>query len=169
MVHLYHGDGKGKTTCAMGLALRAAGRGKRVVIAQFLKCGESGERMALRGFSNVTLIPVPETMKFVFAMSVEEKAAAEEKMLMILQAAKGLMSGCDLLVLDEVCGAVSTGLLTQEQVTALLDSRPEGVEVVMTGRDPAQTLLDRADYVTEMRKVKHPYDQDVPAREGIEY
>lgn len=169
MVHLYVGDGKGKTTCAMGLALRAAGHGKRVVIAQFLKSGESGERMAFRRFSNVTLLPVPEKLKFVFAMTPGEKAEAAAQMQAILRAAAGRMPGCDLLVLDEVCAAITTGLLPLEEVTALLDGRPEGAEVVMTGRDPAQALLDRADYITEMRKVKHPYDRGVPAREGVEY
>lgn len=169
MIHLYMGDGKGKTTCAMGLALRAAGRGKRVVIAQFLKSGESGERLAFDGFSNVTLIPVPKRMKFVFAMGPEEKEEAAAGVLAIFKAAESMMPGCEVLVLDEICSAVATGLLRLERVTALLESCPPGLEVVMTGRQPAQELLDRADYITEMKKVRHPYDQGISAREGVEY
>ena len=169
MVHLYLGDGKGKTTCAMGLALRAAGREQRVVIAQFLKSGDSGERLALKRFSNVTLLPVPERVKFTFAMDAMEKEAAAEQSSRLLAAAQGLMSGCDLLVLDEICAAVSTGLLPLEQVTGLLDRRPESLEVVLTGRDPAPALYDRADYITEMVKRKHPFDRGAAARRGVEY
>lgn len=169
MVHLYTGDGKGKTTCAMGLALRMAGRGKRVVIAQFLKGGGSGERLAFEALPNVTLIPVPEQIKFVFAMSGEEKAEAAAEMQKILQAAARLAASCDMLVLDEICGAVSTGLIPPEEVTALLDGCPEALEVVLTGRDPVPELVRRATYVTEMKKRKHPFDQGAAAREGIEF
>lgn len=169
MVHLYLGDGKGKTTCAMGLALRAAGRDRRVVIAQFLKSENSGERKALRLFPNVILLPVPDRVKFTFTMSEEEKKAAAEHARRLLTAAEGLMAGCDLLVLDEICAAVNTGLLTPEQVTDLLDRRPQELEIVLTGRDPLPALYERADYITEMVKRKHPYDKGVAAREGTEY
>lgn len=169
MVHLYLGDGKGKTTCAMGLALRAAGRDKRVVIAQFLKSENSGERTAFRRFANVTLLPIPDRVKFTFAMSGEEKKAAAEHAGRLLAAAEGLMTGCDLLVLDEICAAVHTGLLTPEQVMNLLDRRPQPLEIVLTGRDPVPEFYERADYITEMVKRKHPYDQGVAAREGVEY
>lgn len=168
-VHLYTGDGKGKTTCAMGLALRAAGHGKRVVIAQFLKDGRSGERLAFARFPNVKLLPVPERTKFVFAMTAAEKEEAAEDARGMLRAAERLMGDCDLLVLDEVCAAVSTGLLSPGEVADLLDGRPGALEVVLTGRDPAPELLSRADYVTEMQKRKHPLDRGAAAREGIEY
>lgn len=169
MLHIYCGDGKGKTTCAMGLAVRSAGHGNKVVVAQFLKGGNSGERAVLEGLENVTLLPVPETIKFVFAMDEAEKAKASAEMTAaFLQAAK-LARDSDLLVLDELCSAVSTGMVPLDTVLNFLDSRPEGLEVVITGRDPAPELQERADYITEMCKVRHPFDKGVNAREGIEW
>lgn len=171
LVHLYCGDGKGKTTCAMGLALRAVGRGKTVVIAQFLKSEDSGERIALSGLKGVTLLKLPDRMKFSFAMDEGERRQAAQRFLELMeQAERAVRAGQgQLVVLDEVCAAVSSGLLPLERVTAFLDGRPAETEVVLTGRKPAPELMARADYVTEMRKVAHPYDSGVDARLGIEY
>ena len=169
MLHIYCGDGKGKTTCAMGLAARAAGHGRRVVIAQFLKSGNSGERAALGDLPNITCLPVPETMKFVFAMSEQEKAETRTRMTGDFHRAAELAKAADLLVLDELCSAISTGMVPLEEVLTFLDSRPDGLEVVITGRDPAPELQERADYITEMHKIKHPFDRGVNAREGVEW
>ena len=152
MIHLYCGDGKGKTTAAMGLALRMAGRGKPVVIAQFLKGADSGERYALSLLPKVTLLPAPEPIKFSFQLTQAEAAARKE--------------ACGLLVLDEVCAAVNTGLLPLERVLACLDR--VSCEVVLTGRDPVPELWERADYITEMEKLRHPYDRGIAARPGVE-
>lgn len=169
MLHIYCGDGKGKTTCAMGLAVRAAGHGRKVVVAQFLKGSNSGERVVLESLPNVNCLPVPETIKFVFAMDEQEKTQARAEMTAsFLQAAEASRES-DLLVLDELCGAISTGMVPLETVLAFLDSRPEGLEVVITGRDPAEELQERADYITEMCKRKHPFDKGISAREGIEW
>ena len=169
MLHIYCGDGKGKTTCSMGLAVRAAGHGRKVVVAQFLKCGNSGERTVLEQLPNVTLLPVPEITKFVFAMTEEEKAQTRTQMGEILTRAIAESRDADLLVLDELNGAISTGMVAPEDVLAFLDSRPEGLEVVITGRDPAPELRQRADYITEMTKIKHPFDQGLNARKGVEW
>ncbi len=171
LIHLYCGDGKGKTTCAMGLALRAAGRGMPVVIAQFLKSENSGERDSLRRLEGITLLPLPEQVTFTFCMTPEEKAEEKARSTRRFRDAARLAAekGTCLLVLDEICAAISTGMLELSEVEEFLDGKPEGVEVVMTGRDPAQSLMDRADYITEMRKRKHPFDRGIPAREGIEY
>lgn len=171
MIHIYCGDGKGKTTCAFGLALRAAGRGNRVIIAQFLKGADSGERFSIAKIPGVTLLDVPEEVKFSFLMSDGEKAEARERFQRELgEVVKAARAGeCDLVVLDECCAAVSTGLLPIGMVTDFLDSCPRELEVVLTGRDPAPELVERADYITEMKKIKHPYDQGVPARKGIEW
>ena len=169
MLHIYCGEGKGKTTCSMGLAVRAAGHGRKVVVAQFLKCGNSGERTVLEQLPNVTLLPVPEITKFVFAMTEEEKAQTRTQMGEILTRAIAESRDADLLVLDELNGAISTGMVTLEDVLAFLDSRPEGLEVVITGRDPAPELRQRADYITEMTKVKHPFDKGLNARKGVEW
>jgi cob(I)alamin adenosyltransferase len=174
LIHLYCGDGKGKTTCAMGLALRAAGRDIPVVVAQFLKSEDSGERLALRKLPGVTLLLLPQQVTFTFRMTEEEKKEAKAQSAARLREAKGLAwelgkHGPCLLILDEICAAVSTGMIEEEEVEQLLDTRPQGLEVVLTGRNPAPGLVQRADYVTEMQMNKHPYQQGIAARRGIEY
>ena len=171
MIHIYCGGGKGKTTCAFGLALRAAGRGRKVVIAQFLKSGDSGERDAIAHVPGVTLLPAPEQVKFTFLMNEEEKAACAEQLKRTLEqvAAQVKAGECGLAVLDECCAAVSTGLLPLADVLAFLDGAPEDLEVVITGRDPDPALVERADYITEMKKIRHPFDKGVAARKGIEW
>lgn len=177
MIHIYCGDGKGKTTAAMGLALRAAGRGKRVVIAQFLKGADSGERYALAHVPGVELLPVPERVTFSFRMNEAERREAAQRFLdLCAQCRERVRSGAaELLVLDEVCAAVNTKLLPLSDLLALLDEVPEPCEgcgpceVVLTGRDPAPELRERADYLTEMRCLRHPYERGVAARPGVEY
>ena len=168
MVHLYCGEGKGKTTAAMGLALRMAGRGREVVVAQFLKGSDSGERLALARVPGVRLLEVPERVKFSFRLTPEEREAEQVRYLALAEQARtlGAQPDCGLLVLDEVCAAVNTGLLPLEEVISCLD-RAAG-EVVLTGRDPDPALRARADYLTEMRKVRHPFDRGVRARTGVE-
>ena len=169
MIHLYCGDGKGKTTAAMGLALRMAGRGRGVVIAQFLKGADSGERAALEQLPGVRLLPAPERIKFSFQLTQEEREREKARYLELMGQARAAAGDprCGLLVLDEACAAVNTGLLPLEEVMALLDETE--CEVVLTGRDPHPALQERADYLTEMVKRRHPYDQGEPARPGVEW
>lgn len=167
MLHLYCGNGKGKTTAAMGLALRAAGRGKRVVIAQFLKGADSGERLVLSQLPQVTLLPVPDTVKFSFRMTDEERQAEAQRYQQLLSLICKEAQDCFLLVLDEACAAVSTGLLPLDELLSCLDRL--NCEVVITGRDPAPQLVERADYITSMEAVRHPFTQGVTARQGIEF
>lgn len=171
MIHLYCGDGKGKTTCAFGLALRAAGRDMGVVVAQFLKTEDSGERLALQALPQVTLLPLPQRLPFLFQMTPQERRDAGDFACRLLaQAEERARAGaCGMVVLDECCAAVTAGLLPLEDVTAFLDRWGDSLEVVLTGRDPHPDLLARADYITEMRKLAHPYDHGVPARKGIEW
>jgi cob(I)alamin adenosyltransferase len=171
MIHLYHGDGKGKTTAAFGLALRALGRGRTVGIVQFLKSENSGERFALASLPGATLVALPEQVTFTFRMTEEERGQAAQRCQDYCAQALALArSGkAQLLVLDEVCAAITSGLLPLETVLSLLERLPEETEVVLTGRNPPEELRVRADYETEFVKRKHPYDQGVSAREGIEY
>ena len=166
MLHIYHGDGKGKTTAAMGLALRMAGRGRRVVIAQFLKCGDSGERFALAKAEGVELLPLPDCLPFTFELTPEQWQQERERYAQMLRQLKERAARADLLVLDEVCDAVDVGLVELEAVLSLLDGY-EG-EAVLTGRQGQAELLARADYVTRMEKQKHPFDRGVEARIGVE-
>lgn len=171
LIHVYYGDGKGKTTAATGLAVRAAGSGRRVLMLQFLKGRSSGEVEVLRSIPGVSLERAAESKKFTWDMSPEELEAArrqnDEAFLAAAEKAREIR--CDLLVLDEALGAFSAGVLSESLVIDFLREKPEGLELVLTGRDPSAALLEIADYATEMRKVKHPYDKGVQARQGIEY
>ncbi len=167
MIHLYCGNGKGKTTAAMGLALRAAGRGERVVIAQFLKGADSGERYALAKLPQVELLPLPEQVKFTFQMDEQERLEASRRCRALLDEARERAKDCFLLVLDEACAAVNSGLLPLGELLDCLDSL--SCEIVLTGRDPAPQLLERADYITQMEPLRHPYQRGITARKGIEW
>lgn len=166
MLHIYHGDGKGKTTAAMGLALRMAGRGKRVVVAQFLKCGDSGERVALERLSGVELLPVPDCLPFTFELTAEQAEQERERYRQMLLRLGELAPKADLLVLDEVCDAIDTGLVSSSDVVSLLDGYAG--EAVLTGRQGQPELLERADYVTRMEKQRHPFDRGQGVRVGVE-
>lgn len=171
MVHLYYGDGKGKTSCAMGMVLRAVGRRLQVVVAQFLKGADSGERLVLAALPGAVLLPVPDRVPFSFAMTPEQRSEERKRCREMMEQCRTLaeQGECSLLVLDEVCDALRQELVTQEEVFSLLDACGSGIEVVLTGRDPGPALRDRADYITEMLKVRHPYDRGEPSRLGIEW
>lgn len=168
-VHVYHGDGKGKTTCGMGLCVRAAGRGKRVLIYQFLKDNSSGEIASLANIPNITRIPGNDTMKFTFQMTPDELEIEQKRNAFILTKIAAIADQYDLLFLDEAVYAMDLNLLSERQVLTFLNTRADHLEVVLTGRNPSQKLLEAADYVTEMVKRKHPFDQGMESREGIEF
>lgn len=172
MVHLYCGDGKGKTTAAMGLALRMAGREMPVLIAQFLKGADSGERYALSRVPRVTLLEVPEQVKFSFSMTPQEKQAECIRYQQLLEQIRTRLASDEfgLLVLDEACAAVNTGLVPVQEILACLDlCRHRNIEAVITGRDPHPALAERADYITRFVKERHPYDLGISARSGVEF
>ena len=165
MLHIYTGEGKGKTTAAMGLALRALGHGRKVVILQFLKSGTSGELMPLTKLG-ATVISGKSGCKFVSAMSPEEKRETRNMNDGNMRNVLGMTF--DLLVLDEVCAALKYNLVDPELIRQVISLKSER-EIVLTGRDPAQFLLDAADYITDMVCVRHPYERGITAREGVEY
>lgn len=165
-VQVYYGDGKGKTTAAVGLAVRAVGAGLTVCFAQFMKPGTSCELEGLRSLG-VRMISGAQN-KFSFQMTPEEKAQARLRNEAILNEA--LILKDDVLVLDEAMDACRLGLLDRERILALFRDKPHGLELVITGHEPDQEFLDLADYVTEAVCHKHPYrDEGVRARKGIEY
>lgn len=169
MIQLYYGEGKGKTTAAFGQALRAAGRGRRVIIAQFLKSEDSGERRSMELVPHVLLLPLPEQLPFVFQMDVIQRAEYEEFAARLLRDAVLLAEQDSVVVLDEVLGAIETDILPLQAVLDCLGELPEGCEVVITGRKAPAELLERADYITRFQAERHPYDKGIQAREGIEY
>ena len=145
LVHIYCGDGKGKTSAAIGLAVRAAGCGRRVVIARFLKTDNSGEVEILKRLPEVTLIPCRKNFGFVRSMDEET-----------------------------IMAAVNYGMVPEKDILDFLENRPkkgepDGMEIVLTGRNPSESLLGAADYVSEICKRKHPFDKGIMARRGVEY
>ena len=170
LIKVYTGDGKGKTTCALGLALRAVGQGLKVFMVQFMKGRETGEvkaaaarlapEMTLRPFGRPGLVnlrgPAPEDLALV-------REAWDLARQVIAAGAH------DLVILDEINLALTFNLLPMEEVFQVLRQRPAWVEVVLTGRQAPPALVELADLVTEMRPLKHYYQAGVPARRGIEW
>lgn len=168
LVHIYTGNGKGKTTAAFGLAFRAAGRGLNVLIVQFLKPAEGyGEQLACGKFPNVELLCLGLD-HFVSKNPKQEDIDAARS---ALDRTLGLMrtGKYDVVVMDEAINAVRMKLIPDTDLIDALRTRPANIEVVMTGRGITPALEEFADYVTEMKLVKHPYDRGIQARAGIEY
>jgi cob(I)alamin adenosyltransferase len=175
LVQIYTGDGKGKTTAAFGLALRAAGQGHKVLIYQFLKPPslDVGERFALQLGAvriRVEALDVPWDM----ASSPQDKEAVARTKAAISEALERLAQTAekrfyDVLILDEVVYCLSEGLAELESIKNIIERRGERVEIVMTGRGATDELIAMADLVTEMKNVRHPFDKGVGARRGIEF
>lgn len=171
MKHIYYGDGKGKTTAAIGLAVRAAGSKMKVLFVQFLKTEFSGERHILSHTENVTLTFCPLELKFTFDMDDKEKAQAAKIFKGIFDNAvtTALTEKYDMVVLDEVFEAINAHMLSESEVYEFITNAPSSMEIVMTGHNPPQKFMDCADYITEFKKIKHPYDRGITCRIGIEF
>ena len=173
LIHIYCGDGKGKTTAAMGLAIRAAGREKKVFITQFLKSGKSGELVSLEKLKEyITFLPGRPVNKFVWNMNDEEKSLSHYNIgdTARFKEIKDIIKNedYDLLILDEIIATINNGFIELNEVIEFLKNKPETLEVVMTGRDPKEELIELANYVTEMQCIKHPFKEGIPSRVGIE-
>ena len=175
MIHVYCGDGKGKTTAALGLAVRAAGRGKHILIVRFLKNEDSGEVDVLRHIPGIEVVPCEKTFGFFRSMSEETKKEAalyfQER---FQNAVKRIETEkYDMLILDEIMAACQYVFVPESELVRFLKQCSENseteLEIVLTGRNPSEKVLSYADYVTEMVKRKHPYDRGVTARKGIEW
>lgn len=208
MIEIYCGDGKGKTTAAVGLTLRAVGNGIPVLFIQFMKDGSSGEIKMLKEIKNVT-VHYPRTFYgFTSAMNEQQKEEMKEQYMEFLglvekvfREQKGMQAneysqgqehlqargqapmqeqvqmklditaGTDIrlvVVLDEVIHACNKNLLEGEALLKLIEECPDDTELILTGRNPSESLLEKADYISEIKKCRHPFDQGVPARKGIE-
>lgn len=169
MVHIYCGDGKGKTTAAMGLAIRMAGWGGQVVIGQFFKDGSSSEMVSLRQLPGITVKHCATVPGRYRNMTQEQRQQVRQDYTAYLRELFQLAQGKDLLVLDEAISACNHGIIPEEEVAAFVKQHTFNMEIVLTGRNPSEDLVSLADYVTEMCKRKHPFDQGIPARAGVEY
>ncbi len=169
LIQVYTGEGKGKTTCALGLALRAVGRGFKVLMIQWLKTGDTGEvTSAARLAPDLAIRSMgrPGFINFKSPASRDVALAREA-----LDAARQALSGgeYDLVILDEINVALSFGLVPTAEVLAMLAARPPWVEVILTGRSAPEEIIEKADLVTEMRPIKHYYATGTAARLGIEW
>jgi len=170
-LHLYTGDGKGKTTAAFGLALRALGHGKRVMIAQFLKSGHSGELDGAKTFENAFVIKAPATDKFTYQMTEEEleeeKARQKAEVYFLIDKIEEIRP--ETVILDELAVCTGIGLISEEDMWKLIDKALSSGETVVTGRYAPESLLEKADYVSEIVKKRHPFDKGIQARKGVEW
>jgi len=175
MIHLYTGEGKGKTTAAIGSCIRAAGRDFSVCFAQFMKGNDTGELHVLKKLKNVDILRSDRNFGFYSSMSDSDKAeltAIHNRILDRLLEAVG-NGTYQMVVMDELTYPVKWGLLDMGRLKKLLDSGKNGsgneIELIITGRDAEKILRDNADYITEMNCIRHPYDKGIMARRGIEY
>lgn len=173
MIHIYSGDGKGKTTAAVGLAIRAAGAGLRVHFCQFLKNGSSSEIAVLRQISGMTVRCCDVCKKFSFQMNEEEKKAVRKFHNSMLDEVCNLINGeeADMIVLDEIFGAYNSGLADSDKIFEIIGkiSANEKKELVLTGRSPEKAFLKYADYHSNIEPLRHPFTKGIHARKGIEY
>ncbi len=171
LIHIYCGDGKGKTTAAIGLAVRAAGSGMRVHIVQLLKGGYTSELSILEAVPNITVARCDRNYGFSFKMNDETKNAAAKCHNELLQAAEKKMKNreIDLLILDEFNAAYEYELLDRTTADRIVFEKPDEIELVITGRRPQEKFIKAADYVSEIQPIKHPYQKGIKARKGIEF
>lgn len=202
LTHLYYGDGKGKTTAAVGLCIRAAGNKKRVLFAQFMKDGASGEVLILKKIPGIEVLcgRIPHVFYDEMDDAEKELFAGEQKKLLetVIDRIRKEMKEMEdikgqsgksgeqnpaeisteipverdvdmVLVLDEVTYAYGRSLIDRKKLEDLINNKPDFLEIVMTGRNPERFLIDAADYATEMKCEKHPFEKGIRSRKGIEF
>jgi len=171
-IQIYTGNGKGKTTAALGQAFRAAGSGLNIVMVQFLKGRETGELESAKRLSeNLRIIRIGETKKFFNEMSIEEIEQLKEKIAEEIKKVIEILEKkqTDILILDEIFGAITNQLISRDVLHSMLDKKPEEMEIILTGRAAELEFIERADIVTEMKEIKHYYQKGVKIRKGIEW
>ncbi len=171
LIHVYTGDGKGKTTAAFGLAMRAAGHGKNVLILQFLKSriGNSGEIKSAKK-SGIEVIKFKNQTSPLFDPSVRRSDLKRSIKKAISSSIEKIKSGkYDLIIMEEFNNVLSNGYAAAADLEKIIEEKPEGLEIVFTGRGAPRELIEIADYVTEMQMIKHPANNGIMARKGIEY
>lgn len=172
LVQIYTGDGKGKTTAAIGQGIRAYGNGLKVVMLQFLKGGYTGELNTIEELGdNFNIYRFESKKDFFWNLNDEQKEVLKKEIRegynFILERIE--KNDADLLIIDEVMGVLRNKLLTEEEVLYIIENKPESMEIIMTGRNVPDKIKEKADLVTEMKMIKHYFEKGVPSRKGIEY
>ncbi|KRQ87225.1 Cob(I)yrinic acid a,c-diamide adenosyltransferase [Caloramator mitchellensis] len=171
-IQVYTGNGKGKTTAAIGQGVRAAGDELKVYMVQFLKGSETGELKSIAKLEPYFKIFRFEKKRgFFWTLSDEEKAELKKEIEKAFEFCKEVLKNkeCDMLILDEIMGVLHNKLLTVEEVVEFLKSKPEDIEIIMTGRNVPNEIQEIADLITEMKDIKHYFEKGIPARKGIEF
>ena len=173
LVHVYTGNGKGKTTAALGLGLRAAGNGFKVCMFQFLKkdCSKAEAAILEKLGQNFMIVNFDQTHPMFVP---EEKRQKQREAVIVsmpgaLREVEEAFKDCDLIILDEILCVIKEGLVSEKAVLSIIKDRPENLEIVLTGRGASNNIIRIADYVSDIKAVKHPHDQGIEARKGIEY
>jgi ATP:corrinoid adenosyltransferase len=172
MIQIYTGDGKGKSTAAIGQGIRAAGNGLNVVMIQFLKSNETGELKILGNLvENFKVIRMESKKDFVWNLDKEQIEELKNEINNEYNYAIELLKNdkCDVLILDEILGVLKNGFLSENDIINLFENKMNETEIIITGRNAPQSIIERADLVTEMVEVKHYFSRGVSARKGIEY
>ena len=169
LVHIYTGKGKGKTTSSLGLAMRAWGHGANVTVIQFMKgWKEYGELITASKLEGLKMV---QTGRADYVYRGKEQPEDYDEAERGMETALRVMSSgkCDMLILDEINVAIDYGLVALESIIELVKNKPSGMELILTGRDAHKDLIELADLVTEMHEVKHPYNDGITARKGVEF
>lgn len=171
LVHIYTGNGKGKTTACVGLALRMAGSGGKVLYSFMQKGVKSSEIKPLESLENIDVFQVCKIKKFLPFLNDDEKAEYKkqhkEGMEKLIQLAS--QGTYDMIVIDEAIGAVNEKILDIKDILKLIENKSQGCEIVLSGRNASKQIIDVVDYVSEVQLIKHPYEKGIKARKGIEY
>ena len=170
-IQVYTGNGKGKTTASLGLSVRAAGTGYDVVIAQFVKGMDTSELNVFKNIENIHVMRYAQCKKFFWDMNDEEKADMKSQMQKLLKDTVKYSdeNNCDVVVFDELLGALHGNFVTKDDILNLLDNKPGSKEYVITGRAAPDWLIEKADLVSSIEPIKHYMDAGVMGRKGIEY
>lgn len=172
LIHIYTGDGKGKTTAAIGQGIRACGRGNTVYMVQFLKGQNTGELLTLKSLEpNFKVFRFEKVKGFVWSLTESQLGELKEQINIAFDFIKNtlLNCDCDLLILDEIMGVLSNNFIDAESIIHILKNKPENMEIILTGRNAPKAIKNVAHYVSEIKCLKHPFKNGIPAREGIEY
>lgn len=171
-VQVYCGKGKGKTTAAIGLGIRAIGRDLKVIMIQFLKHADTGECKTLKLLEpKFKVFHFEKPRGFTWTLTPEERQEQKAEIKNAINFARKVLDTgeCDVLILDEILGAIQAGFVEEEEICDIIQNKPDGIELILTGRVLPDKIAEYADYISEIEAIRHPMTKGIGAREGIEY